>query len=275
MALFSINEMTTYSWSFEEDVHNLSAAGIPAVGVWRQKLSDFGEEKGIELLAEKRLAVSSLFWAGGFTGSDGRTFKESITDAVEAVRVAAAMKASSLIVYSGARGGHTNNHARRLLKGALAEVASAAADLGTTLAIKPMHVGCAAEFTFLTTLKAAVQLLEDVDHPNVKLAFDSYHFGFEAADVDVLRTLVPHIAIVQLGDARVPPQGEQNRCRLGDGVIPVARIVETLVEGGYRGYFEVELIGEDIEPFDYPGLIEHSKRTFESWNLAPEGSPGA
>ena len=54
MARLSINEMTTYRWSFEEDVHNLSAAGIPAIGVWRQKLSDFGEEKGIELLAEKR-----------------------------------------------------------------------------------------------------------------------------------------------------------------------------------------------------------------------------
>ena len=274
MARLSINEMTTYRWSFEEDVHNLSAAGIPAIGVWRQKLSDFGEEKGIELLAEKRLAVSSLFWAGGFTGSDGRTFKESITDALEAIRVAAAMKASSVIVYSGARGGHTNNHARRLLRGALAELAPAAADLGTTLAIKPMHAGCAAEFTFLTGLKHAVQLLEELDHPGVKLAFDSYHFGFEPADLGMLAELVPHIAVVQLGDARVPPHGEQNRCRLGDGVIPVVRIVETLVERGYRGYFEVELIGEDVESFDYQGLIAHSKRTFDSWNLAHEGSPG-
>lgn len=274
MARLSINEMTTFRWSFEEDVHNLAAAGIPAIGVWRQKLSDFGEDKGIELLAEKGLAVSSLFWVGGFTGSDGRTFKESLTDAMEALRIAAAMKASSVIVYSGARGGHTNNHARRLLRGALAELAPVAADLGTTLALKPMHAGCAAEFTFLTGLKQTVQLLEELDHTGVRLAFDSYHFGFEPADLELLPDLVSHIAVVQLGDARLPPHGEQNRCRLGEGVIPVPRIVETLVERGYRGYFEVELLGEDVESFDYQGLITHSKQTFDSWNLTPEGSPG-
>ena len=45
MARLSINEMTTYRWSFEEDVVQLRAAGIPAIGVWRQKLADYGEAK--------------------------------------------------------------------------------------------------------------------------------------------------------------------------------------------------------------------------------------
>ncbi len=76
MALLSMNETTTFRWSFEEDVANYAAAGIPAMGVWRQKLSDFGEDKGIELLAEAGLKVSHLFWAGGFTGSDGRSFRD-------------------------------------------------------------------------------------------------------------------------------------------------------------------------------------------------------
>ena len=58
MARFSINEMTTYRWTFEEDVQHCAEAGIPALGAWRWKLSDFGEEKGIELLAEYGLAVS-------------------------------------------------------------------------------------------------------------------------------------------------------------------------------------------------------------------------
>ena len=90
MARLSMNEMTTYRWSFEEDVQNYVASGIGAIGVWRQKLSDFGEEKGIELLSESGLAVSSLLWAGGFTGSEGRTYKESLQDAREAMGLAAA-----------------------------------------------------------------------------------------------------------------------------------------------------------------------------------------
>ena len=46
----SISEVTTYRWSFEEDVQNYVGAGISGIGVWRQKLSDFGEEKGVELI---------------------------------------------------------------------------------------------------------------------------------------------------------------------------------------------------------------------------------
>jgi sugar phosphate isomerase/epimerase len=98
MAQLSMNEMTTYRWSFEEDVAQYLDAGIPGIGVWRQKLSDFGEDKGIELLADSGLQVSNLLWAGGFTGSDGRTQRESIDDAEEAVRLAAQMRAGCLIV---------------------------------------------------------------------------------------------------------------------------------------------------------------------------------
>ncbi len=101
MALLSISETTTFRWSFEEDVTRYAAAGIPAIGVWRQKLSDFGEAKGIELLAESRLAVSHLFWAGGFTGSDGRSFRTSVDDAADALRTAAALGTRTLVAHSG------------------------------------------------------------------------------------------------------------------------------------------------------------------------------
>src|SRR5215471_15287934 len=143
MPRLSLNEMTTYRWSFDEDVKNYSAAGIPAIGVWRRKLSDFGEQRGIELLKDSGLAVSNLLWAGGFTGSEGHTHRESIEDGIEAVRLAAAMGAKCLIVYSGARAGHTHNHARRLLVSALKELSPLAAEQGVVLALEPMHPACA------------------------------------------------------------------------------------------------------------------------------------
>src|SRR5689334_4168678 len=146
MALLSINEVTTFRWSFEEDVERYAAAGVPAIGVWRQKVSDCGEEKAAELLKSKRLKVSTLLWAGGFTGSDGRSFRESVDDGVEAVRQAARLGAASLVVYSGGRAGHTHNHARRLFRDALKELAAAAADANVVLAVEPRHAGCAGEF---------------------------------------------------------------------------------------------------------------------------------
>jgi hypothetical protein len=46
MKRLSMNELTTYRWSFEEDVVNYRAAGISAISVWREKIADFGEERG-------------------------------------------------------------------------------------------------------------------------------------------------------------------------------------------------------------------------------------
>lgn len=263
MFKLSINETTTYRWSFEEDVLAYAAAGISAIGVWRQKLSDFGPQKGAELLDEQKMEVSHLFWAGGFTGSDGRTFRESLDDATEALRTAGEIRAKSLVVYSGARAGHTANHARRLIRDALNELAPMAAELGVCLAVEAMHPGCAGPWTFLTSVDDVLALLTAVASPQVKMVFDTYHLGMQPGVLDRIPELTPHIALVQLGDLKTPPAGEQNRCRLGQGVLPLREIVTALRKAGYQGYFDVELIGEEIEASDYHALIEHTRSKYQ------------
>jgi sugar phosphate isomerase/epimerase len=263
MSRLSINELTTYRWSFEEDVAHYKVAGIAGIGVWRQKLADFGEEKGVELLADHELAVSNLLWAGGFTGSDGRSYRDSVEDAHEAVRLAAALSADALIVYSGARSGHTHNHARRLLVGAIKEVQPLADELDVTLAIEPMHPGCATDWTFITGLDDAVALLDELDSPRVKMALDTYHLGREADLPARISQLIDRIAVVHLGNSREPPEKEQNRCPLGEGTIPLKEIIAALDAAGYAGFYDVELMGEDVEHCDYTELIEQSKSAFE------------
>jgi sugar phosphate isomerase/epimerase len=248
MATLSMNEMTTYRWSFDEDVRHYVSAGYDAIGVWRHKLSDFG-----------------LLWAGGFTGSDGRSFKDSVEDAREAVRLAGEMKATCLVVYTGSRGGHTHNHARRLIKGALTELSAMAGEAGVTLALEPMHPGCSAEWTFLTNVADTLEIVHAVGLPHVKMVLDTYHLFQDNDDLDGLAELVPHIAVVQLGDAKGPPQGEQNRCRLGEGTVPLREVIGGLSAAGYDGYYEIELLGEDVEADDYASLLSHSKRMFDAW----------
>lgn len=263
MARLSVNETTTYRWSFEEDVANYAAAGIPAMGVWRQKLSDCGEAKAAALLAESGLKVSHLFWAGGFTGSDGRSYRASLADAREALKAAATLGAPSLVVYSGSRAGHTFNHARRLIKDALVDLAPQAAELDVCLAIEPMHPGCAADFTFLTSVDDVLELLAAVGSPKVKMVFDTYHLGHDSNVLSRIPELVPHVALVQLADARQPPRGEQNRCLLGQGSLPLQEVVSALTTAGYDGYYDVELLGEEIQGMDYHALLVHAKTAFD------------
>lgn len=262
MPRLSMNEMTTYRWSFEEDVAQYAAAGLTGIGVWRQKLSDYGEEKGIELLADSGLAVSNLLWAGGFTGSDGRSLRDSLDDAADAVRLAGELGCSCLVVYSGARAGHTLSHARRIVRDALVSLLPLAEEHGVSLAVEPMHKECCAECTFLHTLDDALALIGEIDHPLVKLTLDTYHLGWDPGLPARLEAIVPRLAVVHLGDGHPPRNQEQNRCTLGDGQLPLAKLVSTLGGCGYDGFYDVELLGEEVETTDYRHLLAQSKQAF-------------
>ncbi len=262
--VLSMNEVTTYRWTFEEDLRRYVTAGYEAIGVWRQKLSDYGEEAGVDLLAESGLRVTNLLWAGGFTGSDGRNQREAIEDAEHAIRLAGAMNAACLVVYPGGRNNHTFRHADRLLRSALDELLGWAEAAGVTLAIEPMHPACAAEWTFLTDLEATITLIDSYQTPNLKLVFDAYHFGHDPAVISNLYEIVPYTALVQLGDRHKAHGIDHDRCPLGKGIVPLPEIVQNLLEAGYEGNFDIELAGEDIELSDYGHLLASSKQAFDN-----------
>ena len=264
MPRLSMNELTTYRWSLPDDVDAYLAAGYDAIGVWRQKIEDFGEEAAIDLLSQSGLAVSNLLWCGGFTGSDGRSYQESVDDALAAIRLAAALNAGCLVVYSGGRNGHTLRHARRLFSMALDELLPLAEAADVTLAIETMHPACAADWTYLTQLDEALQLVDETNSPSLKVVVDTYHSCEAIAKHPRLDSLIPHIAVVQLGDRHCPPDINHDRCRLGEGTLQIREAVQALMEAGYQGDFDIELLGEDIETRCYFRLLEESRETFDA-----------
>jgi sugar phosphate isomerase/epimerase len=269
MTLLSMNEITTFRWSFEQDVENYQQAGYRSIGVWRQKLADGDEDQAIELLAGSGLAVSNLVWAGGFTGSDGRSPADSIDDAADALRLASKISAGCLVLYSGGRNNHTFRHAGRLLRAALKELVPLAEAFEVPLAIEPMHAACANDWTFLTDLDSVVTLIEEFRSPCLKLAYDTYHFPFEGRQQRELAKLAPHIGIVHLGDRSAPPTLDQDRCLLGQGRLPLRETVATLQNAGYMGAFDVKLLGPDIETHDYWTVLEQSQLAYSDFAAVP------
>lgn len=273
MPRFSINQLTTYRWTFDEDVYHARRVGFDSVGVWRRKLADFGEERGAELLADEGLRVSSLSWSGGFTGADGRTQEESVEDGIVALRQGARVGAECLIVYSGGRNNHITPHACRLLRQALDRLVRAAEVADVILALKPMHPECASEWSFLTDLEKSIELITSYDSPYLKLVYDNYHFPYLHRQEGMLRELIPHLALVQLGDARLPHSVDQLRCPLGAGLLEVGETLRALCEHGYNGAFDVELMGDEIESHNYEPLLRQVYQFLASCsgNLPPSG----
>jgi len=114
----------------------------------------------------------------------------------------------------------------------------------------------------LTSIDDTLELLEAVGSPQVKMVLDTYHLGQDEGILERINEMAPHVALVQLGDSKQPPDGEQNRCRLGEGTIPLRQIVDALKTAGYDGYYDVELLGEDVETADYESLLQHAKEAF-------------
>jgi sugar phosphate isomerase/epimerase len=258
MMPISMNEITTFRWSLQEDIERYQQAGYRAIGVWRQKLIDGDEQLAVKKLNDSGLIVSNLMWAGGFTGSDGRTLDESIQDARQALELAADIQAGCLVIYAGGRNNHTQRHATRLVRLALDELLPLAEAIDVPLALEPMHANCAADWTFITDLRTAHDLIDDYQTSALKLSLDTYHFPLNSSQFGLLERAAPHVAVVHLADRRLPPTPEHERCPLGRGLLPLGDIVQTLQDGGFTGWYDVKLIGPEIEVHDYWSLLEDS-----------------
>ena len=259
MNTVSMNQLSTLRWSFEDDAEAYRRHGFSGIGIYRPKLEDFGIDRAIELLAEFQLEPTSLSWAGGFTGSDGRPYTDAVADGLQAIRDAAELGVESLIVLAGGRNHHIRNHARRTLCDALAEIAPAAEDHGILLSIEPFHPGCGEEWSFVNDLKSTLEVIEIVGSPQLGMVLDTYHLGLDEEMLHWLPEMIPYLHLVQLGDARHTPLGEMNRCLLGQGGVPIEHILRRLIEYNYEGPLEVELIGEDVETFSYERILEHTR----------------
>jgi sugar phosphate isomerase/epimerase len=261
MSRLAVNQITTNRWSFLEDLITFQSEGFEAAGLWRPKVVEFGEERAIELVRDLGLAVSSLSWAGGFTGAHGASFADAIDDARRALQTAGTMGAECLVLVSGPQAGHIQSHARRLLTEAVKALSDDAADRGVTLALQPM-CSLFKEWSFLQSLDDTLAVI-DKSGGRVRIAFDVYQLWHEPRLLERLPELAPLTAVVQLSDCNGAPRSEQDRCLPGDGLIPLTAIVRAFDEAGYGGYYELAVWSDELWQSDYRTLLRECRSRFD------------
>lgn len=275
----AISELTSVRWDLHEELAHAAAGGFDALALWRPKVSDVGASETARLLAGSGITASSLQWAGGFTGGDGRSFAESVADGVDAIDVAEAVGAPVLVVHSGCRGGHTRSHAMRLLCQALETLAPRAAAAGIALAIRPVHPLASPGCSFVTRLSEALDLVERCDDPVVRLAVDLWQFGDDDGIDELLPRLAAAAAVVQVADRTGSLSAAADRLPAGDGGLPLERLVAGLVEAGYRGPVEFDPVGEAVEAMGYAAAWRQTRAVVAAWHArldaAAEGGRAA
>ena len=63
----SLNVWTTRHWPLPEIVAGCARAGIPGIGLWREKVAEVGIDKAARLITDQGLTVTSLCRGGFFT----------------------------------------------------------------------------------------------------------------------------------------------------------------------------------------------------------------
>ena len=247
----AVSQLATLRWGLAEELCHYTEHGFDAISLWRPKLSDLYLCEARELLDSAGVRVSSIQWPGGFTGSEGQTFRESLEDAYEAIDLAEQLDCPLVVLRTGSRAGHTLSHARRLIRLALEELAPAAEAAGVTLVIKPSLD----EASFLTTLDDALVILEASDCANVGLAIDLWSCSEELISLQGSRSVLQRIKIVSVADRTNGISSGYERLPPGAGDLPLTGLLRFLVESGYRGEIEFDPVGQAVSSMGYEELL--------------------
>ena len=251
-------QFSSRSWSLEEDLMGYRNFGFESIGVWRQKIEDYGVSDAVDLIHESSLSVSSLHFAGGFTG-DGCSLKDSVEDTLNAIDLAARLNANCLLIHPGSLNNHLKSHISNVFQSVLDQILPYAENRDVQLVVEPVLDQPYSKFTFYQSIDETIELLDA--NPTLGIALDLYHTGMDAIAFDCLPDFVDRIKLVQLADRtleswdlqkRRENERKSYRLPLGEGDIQIERWLSRLSGLGYRGPFELELFGDGVSgcPFD-------------------------
>jgi sugar phosphate isomerase/epimerase len=160
------------------------------------------------------------------------------------LQLAHEVRAPSILAVTGPAGSlRTWEQALTAFTAAYQPLADRAAALGVRVCVEQTNV-LRQDVSFVSTIPDLVQLAET---SGVSVCLDMFWSWRERALSASLRACGPYVGLVQLADAVPTSVSMPDRVVPGDGVVPLGWLVEQVAATGYRGYFDVELLGPRID----------------------------
>jgi len=252
LSRLSLNTATTKRWTLKEAVDGATRAGLPAVGLWRDRVAEAGLSAATRLVRDAGLRVSSLCRGGFLTaaGPDGR--RAALDDNRAAIDEAATLGTAELVLVVGGLpdGSRDLAGARLRVADLLTELAPYAAQRQVRLALEPLHPMYCADRAVISTLRQALDLAAPFDPRVVGVVVDTFHVWW---DPDLAPQIARagaegRLACYQVSDWVLPIAADPllSRGMMGDGYIDFTAIGRWVTDAGYRGDVEVEIFNEDI-----------------------------
>ncbi len=247
---FSVSEITTFRQTFEEDLVNYPKAGAEGIGVWEFKLPEGKDEESVAKLRHSGLQPTT-FIPGTLSvfpvPFPGPTDPEERTQGLcAAIERFAAFEPAVVLCLTGHPGDLPAVEARRTLVDGLRRAAKVAGEHGIALGLEPLHGRVYGHWSTISTIPETIDLIDEVGEPNVVVLFDVYHL-WDTDDVlgHIRRHAGRFAPAVHICDWRDPTRNDFDRALPGEGIIDLPAIFGALEEGGFDGWFDLEIFSDD------------------------------
>jgi sugar phosphate isomerase/epimerase len=258
LARLSLNQRTVPRWSMPDLVDRCAAVGVPAVGLWREPVAEYGLTRTSRLVRDAGIRVSSLCRGGFFTIDEPAQWKAALEDNLRAIDEAVQLPTDCLmLVVGGMPPGSTDLvGARERVQEALAVLAPAARERGVRLAVEALHPMFCADRAVVSTLRQALELARTAQAalppgsagPTVGVTVDAYHVWWDPDLVPAIAEAGPHVLSFQVSDWVLPLAVDPllSRGMIGDGCIDLRAMRAAVDAAGYTGDIEVEIFNQAI-----------------------------
>lgn len=250
LSRLSLNQATVHNLTVTDAASLCARHEIPAIGLWRDRVAELGLTRTAATVRAAGLHVSSLCRGGFFTHADSGARAAALADNRAAVHEAAELEADALILVSGGLvpGSRDLALARRMIADAIADLVPFAQKAGVLLGVEALHPMFCADRCAISRLGEAVDLALQFPADAVGVVVDTYHVWWDsqlAADID---RAGGRIVSYQLCDWILPLPHDTllGRGHLGDGFIDFQLISAKVLQAGYSGYAEVEILNQEI-----------------------------
>ena len=250
LARLSLNQVTTRRLSLPEAVRACAEAGIPGIGLWRDRVEEAGGGAARRLIRDAGLTVTSLCRGGFFTAATAQRRAAALSDNRAAVDQAAEVGAPVLVLVCGGLpdGSRDLCGARGMVTDAIAELAPYAASHGVRLAIEPLHPMFCADRSVVSTIAQALDIAELFPPGQVAVMVDAYHVWWDPGLEAQITRAAGRNAGFQLSDWVLPLPADMllGRGHIADGCIDFRRLDRGVRDAGYDGWTEVEIMNADV-----------------------------
>ena len=254
MRRFAINTATLgFQYPIEKSIDAIAAHGFGGIAPWRREVEGHDVKAIAKRIRDAGLKVTGYCRSTYLPSLTREGMQASIESNKRALDDAATLGAESFVMVVGGlpKGSKDIAAARAQVAEGTAQLLAYGRSSGVKIALEPLHPVYAADRSCVSLLSEALDMCQQIEgavpEPALGICLDVYHVWW---DPNLKRDIAragkdKRIFGFHVCDWLVPTKDILNdRGLMGDGVIDIAAIRESVEKAGYQGLVEVEIFSE-------------------------------